>query len=87
MTVLGACHGADDTIFYPAGAGNGRGSRPPDYSAAARICASCKLREPCLQAALDTDARWGAHGFWAGMSPEQRAGMSPEQRADLRRRK
>ena len=77
MKVLGACHGADDAIFYPAGrpGRHGGGTNQPDYTAAARICAVCTLRGPCLQAALDTDARWGAHGFWAGLTPEQRTQM------------
>ncbi len=45
-----------------------------DYGPALRVCASCPLREPCLEEALACGAPWGV---WGGTTPAQRRRMKP----------
>lgn len=40
-------------------------------------CASCPVREPCLELALETDER----GFWGGTSERDRARLRRQRRA------
>lgn len=57
-------------------------SKHYDVWAAKKICLPCPRRGACLRAALDADARNGAHGVWAGFSAAEREhlvrGSSPK---------
>lgn len=62
-----ACYGIPqfDEIFFPSGSN-------PNYERARKICATCPLKAPCLQYALETDQKWG---MWGGLSPEERTAL------------
>lgn len=56
-----ACQGLDPMIFYPA---------PEDDGAEAKaICATCPVREPCLEYALANRER---DGVWGGCTEKER---------------
>jgi WhiB family redox-sensing transcriptional regulator len=57
----GACRGLDPEIFYP----------PSDEEAgeAKAICATCPVREPCLEHAI---AAREAEGIWGGTTARER---------------
>ena len=63
-----ACAGAPTVVFYPA---PGKGGTT-DYRDAARYCADCPVRGECEADAITTDRLFGAHGYRAGMTPDQR---------------
>lgn len=78
-----ACIGADPTLFHP----EGYSGRP--YKQARAICATCVVREPCLEGALgamvsdkddETDIAWGRHGMFGGRTPEEREAILRERR-------
>jgi WhiB family transcriptional regulator, redox-sensing transcriptional regulator len=56
-----ACRGADTTVFFP----------PSDAhaDAAKTICATCPVREECLEFALETRP---PDGVWGGLTPIER---------------
>lgn len=58
-----ACAQTDPEAFYPVN-GEGRGQL-----LAKKVCASCEVREVCLQYALDVDEE---HGIWGGLTPVER---------------
>jgi WhiB family transcriptional regulator, redox-sensing transcriptional regulator len=59
-----ACRGADLSVFFP---GRGQSAEP-----ARRICASCPVRQPCLEFAL----RHGiTHGIWGGLAERDRRAL------------
>lgn len=63
----GACRGMDTEMFYPDAE---RRARADTASLAAYwTCRGCRVRQVCLEYALETDQR---HGIWGGTSPEQR---------------
>lgn len=69
-----ACRTMDPAIFYPVPVGNGaavkiarRGVDP--YAEARAICASCPVRDECLNFALAIRDREGMYG---GTDPEER---------------
>ena len=62
----GACKGADPNLFFPED--NGRGAEA-QANAAKAICATCSVREECLDDAL---LRKEAHGIWGGLTPAER---------------
>ena len=69
-----ACRGADLGVFFP---GRGESAEP-----ARRICASCPVRQPCLEFAL----RHGiTHGIWGGLAERDRRALRTR-RADAGRR-
>lgn len=68
-----ACRGVPSAIFFP--------SYPERqsleeyqhrYDRAAALCASCPVRDECSMEAFRTDLAFGAHGYQAGMTPEER---------------
>lgn len=66
-----ACRGAPLAVFYPP---EGRGPKPANqYRAARGYCSQCPVIRQCEADALVTDRVFGAHGFRAGMSPDERA--------------
>ena len=56
-----SCQGVDTDVFFPAS--------EAQAGAAKEICASCPVREECLQFALDTRP---ADGVWGGLTPTER---------------
>lgn len=64
-----ACRDADPEIFFPIGTS---GPALAQIEAAKAICATCAVREPCLEWALETgqDA-----GVWGGSTEEERRTM------------
>ncbi len=65
----GACRGLDPDTFYP----------PSDDEAeeAKAVCASCPVREPCLEFALDTRE---AEGIWGGTTARERRRLLRQRR-------
>ncbi|RPI22605.1 MAG: WhiB family transcriptional regulator [Actinobacteria bacterium] len=58
-----ACAGSDSDVFFPA---------PEDadgIAAAKEICASCPVREACLEYALSTNQ---GDGVWGGLDAQER---------------
>jgi len=63
-----ACLGRGTTNWF-----RDRGS--PAHVAALAICAACPVRGECLDEAHRWEgrpSRWGRHGLWGGMTPEER---------------
>jgi WhiB family redox-sensing transcriptional regulator len=56
-----ACRGLDPEIFYPAA--------EEDSDAAKAVCATCPVREACLEYAL---AAREHEGIWGGTTPRER---------------
>lgn len=58
-----ACAGHDPELWFPS-------SRSGDNGLAAKaICATCRVREECLEYAVETVQ---THGIWGGSSPLER---------------
>ena len=58
-----ACHGADTDVFFPL-------SATDEAAAEAKaICATCPVREECLEFALETRP---PEGIWGGLTPIER---------------
>jgi WhiB family redox-sensing transcriptional regulator len=64
-----ACTGVDPDLFFPP-----KGDSVPGESATAAkaVCASCPVRDDCLQYALTTNQRYGV---WGGMTWTERRGL------------
>ena len=58
---LAACRGADLDVFFP---GRGESAEP-----ARRVCATCPVREPCLDYALSSGVTCGV---WGGLAERDR---------------
>jgi WhiB family redox-sensing transcriptional regulator len=65
----GACRGLDPGIFYPAS--------DDDAGPAKAICATCPVREPCLEYALAHRER---DGIWGGATEKERRRMLRQRR-------
>ena len=62
-----ACAQADTELFYEL-------TNPTSRRAAKTVCAACPAAEPCLWAALATEAAAGyRYGIWGGTTPARRA--------------
>lgn len=59
--VYSACRTADPQIFF--------GATKDDERAALRVCATCTVREECLEFALASNERFG---IWGGMNERER---------------
>jgi WhiB family redox-sensing transcriptional regulator len=71
-----ACRNADTTVFFPAS--------DNDAGPAKEICATCPVREACLEYALETRP---ADGVWGGLTPIERHRMiRRRQKAERKRR-
>ena len=57
----------DPDLWYP-----DKGGQTLDARA---LCRQCPVQQPCLEAALATDATWGTYGTWAGYTAHQRKQM------------
>ena len=65
----GACRGTDPDIFYPVA--------DEEAEEAKAICATCPVREPCLEYALATRER---DGVWGGATERERRRMIRQRR-------
>lgn len=92
-TTLAKCKGADSTIFFPdfidendeevfddGTVFESYGDTTPFYEEARAICATCEMREACLEYAMEFRIRFGMFG---GLTPIERRRI---ERRDRRRR-
>ena len=71
-----ACRDADTTVFFPAS--------DNDAGPAKAICATCPVREECLEYALETRP---ADGIWGGLTAIERHRLiRRRQKAERKRR-
>jgi WhiB family redox-sensing transcriptional regulator len=67
-----ACRDSEGALFYPADSAERKEERLERELIAKRICASCAVREDCLEAAL---ARHESYGIWGGLNEFERRGL------------
>ena len=67
-----ACRNSDTSLFFPT-----RDTPPAAASTALAICATCEVREPCLQYALDAGE---TIGIWGGTTGADRRRLLYKQR-------
>ncbi len=68
-----ACRGADVDIFFPVS--------EDDAGAAKAICATCPVREPCLEFALEVRQ---LEGVWGGLTDTERRRLRRRRQAQAR---
>jgi len=66
---LAACTGEAGVFFYPPSRPERRATRLRREARAYAICATCTVRDECLQHALDHDERYG---IWGGLTDRER---------------
>lgn len=59
-----ACRDADGMVFFP--------QTRSETEAALAVCATCPVRDECLEHALDTNERFGV---WGGTTEKQRRAL------------
>ncbi len=74
-----ACIAVETDTFFPVGL---TGEALDQTQLAKRVCASCPVRELCLEFALRTNQD---HGIWGGHTEEERRTIRRSRRAALRR--
>jgi WhiB family redox-sensing transcriptional regulator len=62
----GACLSADPELFFPIGSS---GPTARQVSSALHVCASCPVRQQCLDFAMRMNE---PEGIWGGTTPEER---------------
>ena len=67
-----ACRDTESALFYPSDSTERKEDRLERELIAKRICASCGVREECLEAAL---ARHESYGIWGGLNEFERRGL------------
>ena len=67
-----ACRNSESALFYSADSTERKEDRLEREVVAKRICASCGVREECLEAAL---ARHESYGIWGGLNEFERRGL------------
>lgn len=74
-----ACQGMGDYLFFPEGGPgvDGRNHKKELTEMAKKLCASCPVRQICLDAALERDER---EGIWGGLTGLQRARITNARR-------
>ena len=71
-TAAAACRDSEGALFYPSDSAERKEDRLERELIAKRICASCGVREECLEAAL---ARHESYGIWGGLNEIERRGL------------
>ena len=71
-TDAAACRNSEGALFYPADSSERKEDRLERELVAKRICASCGVRDECLEAAL---ARHETYGIWGGLNEFERRGL------------
>lgn len=74
---LAACQTADPELFFPVSAS---GSARADIARAKAVCGACRIRQKCLDYALDTRQ---SDGVWGGRTEEERRQIIGAQRREL----
>lgn len=64
------CAQVDHELFYPEKGGSTREAK--------KLCASCPVRETCLEYALDNEERYG---IWGGVSERDRRKLERQRKA------
>ena len=77
---LAACLDSDPTMFFPIGS---TGPAVEQIATATAICATCLVKEDCLQYALETNQE---SGVWGGYSEDDRRRLRKRWLAKRRRR-
>jgi WhiB family redox-sensing transcriptional regulator len=74
---LAACQAADPELFFPVSAA---GPAVTQSARAKAVCASCPVRQHCLDFALSTRQ---SHGVWGGMDEQERRAFRAGQQTVL----
>jgi WhiB family transcriptional regulator, redox-sensing transcriptional regulator len=74
-----ACEGMDTLIFFPIGE---TGPAAPQVALAKKICASCPVREECLEFSIATIQN---DGIWGGTTEDERRLIKRARRAAARK--
>jgi WhiB family transcriptional regulator, redox-sensing transcriptional regulator len=69
-----ACQTADPELFFPV---SGSGAGLAGLARAKAVCASCAVRERCLDYALEARE---PHGVWGGTTEEERRAIAARRR-------
>jgi WhiB family redox-sensing transcriptional regulator len=64
-----ACRGPESILFFPPSASERKEEREAREAKAKTICATCSVRHPCLEYALDIRE---PHGIWGGLNEHER---------------
>lgn len=67
-----ACRGPQATIFYPPSAVERKEDKDLREARAKSICATCSVKQPCLEYALDIKEQ---HGVWGGLNELERKAL------------
>jgi WhiB family transcriptional regulator, redox-sensing transcriptional regulator len=78
---LAACRDSDPDLFFPVGT---TGPAVDQIELAAAICASCNVREECLQYALETNQE---AGVWGGFAEDDRRRLRKRWLAERRKQR
>lgn len=72
--VKAACRGPHTSLFFPPSHFERKDDKEHREAQAKSICASCPVRQPCLQYALRIRE---PHGIWGGLNEVERRALSP----------
>lgn len=67
--VKAACRGPQATVFFPPSTFERKDEKQDRERRAKAICATCAVKQPCLEYALRIRE---PHGIWGGMSESER---------------
>lgn len=67
--VKAACRGPQAAVFFPPSYFERKDEKQEREERAKAICATCRVREPCLDYAIDIRE---PHGIWGGMNEVER---------------
>jgi WhiB family redox-sensing transcriptional regulator len=70
-----SCRGLDPVLFFP------EDDEGPGAERAQEVCATCPVREQCLQSAL---ANKEGYGIWGGTTPRERRRLARRSRRSRR---
>lgn len=70
--VKAACRGPQAVAFFPPQHFERKVEKREREQHAKAICATCSVREPCLEYAIEVGE---AHGIWGGLNESERRGL------------
>lgn len=65
----GACRGPQSAVFFPPSSFERKDEKEAREARAKTICASCTVRQPCLDYAIEIRE---SHGIWGGLNEQER---------------
>jgi WhiB family transcriptional regulator, redox-sensing transcriptional regulator len=74
--VRAACRGPQSVVFFPPSHFERKSDKLRREEQAKNICATCTVREPCLQYALRIRE---PHGIWGGLNEVERRDLMSQQ--------